>query len=78
MRSAYRQPGKWPFRPGKSASSLIPPPHGGRLQSVGPRYEHDGHVVGVLVYGLRITVIRVNASHAAPSEICSADQWSWD
>jgi hypothetical protein len=56
--------GHWRIRHDKVASGRVTLRHGGRLHHIGLGYEHNGHVVRVLVHDLHITVI-----HADTGEI---------
>ena len=56
--------GHWRVRHDKVASGRITLRHGGRLHHIGLGYEHNGHVVRVLVHDLHVTVV-----HADTGEI---------
>ena len=56
--------GHWRVRHDKVASGRVTLRHGGRLHHIGLGYEHNGHVVRVLVHDLHVTVI-----HADTGEI---------
>jgi len=56
--------GHWRIRHDKVASGRITLRHGGRLHHIGLGYEHNGHVVRILVHDLHVTVV-----HADTGEI---------
>jgi transposase InsO family protein len=56
--------GHWRVRHDKVASGRITLRHGGRLHHIGLGYEHNGHVVRILVHDLHVTVV-----HADTGEI---------
>ena len=56
--------GHWRIRHDKVTSGRITLRHGGRLHHIGLGYEHNGHVVRILVHDLHVTVV-----HADTGEI---------
>ena len=56
--------GHWRLRHDKVSSGRVSLRHGGRLHHIGLGYEHNGHVVRILVHDLHVTVI-----HADTGEI---------
>lgn len=56
--------GHWRLRHDKVSSGRVSLRHGGRLHHIGLGYEHNGHVVRILVHDLHVTVV-----HADTGEI---------